>query len=102
MDIIKIFLRSPRRYISDFSKNTKKVQKRKIAVITKFLWFAKKKQNIKNLKDLKHRHIEMYIEDIDKNGIWDRSRKQYRKISEKTLNDHVSILRGFVNKVKIE
>jgi hypothetical protein len=102
MDIIKTFYKNPRRFIADYSKNVKKVQKRKIAVISKFLWFTKKKQNIKNLKDLKHRHIKMYIEEIEKNGIWDRSRKQYRKISEKTLNDHVSILRGFVNKVKIE
>jgi hypothetical protein len=102
MDIIKIFLRNPRRYIPDFSKNTKKVQKRKITIITKFLWFAKKKQNVKNLKDLKHRHIEMYIEEIEKKGVWDKSRKQYRKISERTLRDHISILRNFVDKVKIE
>jgi hypothetical protein len=44
----------------------------------------------------------MYIEDIDKNGIWDRSRKQYRKISERTLKDHISIIKSFIKNVKIE
>lgn len=102
MDIIKIFLRSPRRYISDFSKNTKKVQKRKIAVITKFLWFSKKRLNIKNLGQLQNIHLKKYIQEIKEKGVWDKSRKQYRKISEKTLKDHISILKNFIDKVKIE
>ena len=101
MDVIKAFLKNPRRFIKHYSKNVKKVRKRKIAVIIKFLWFSKKKLDVKNLKDLQNIHLKKYVKRIEQDGIWDKNRKQHRKTTPKTIQEHKNILKDFIENVKI-
>jgi len=102
MDIIRIFLKHPRRYIPDINKKIPKTRKYQINIVKKFLFYLKKELKIKNFNQITEFELNKYIEVIKQKGIWNNKNKRFEKISERTLKNHISILKQFLKRIKIQ
>ena len=100
MDMIKYFLKNKRRYL-DLKNITEKTKKEKIAKIYKFLIFCKKQLGINKLNQISEKTIKEYENYIAKNGIWNRNKKQFCRVSEKKIKEHISEIKKFYEKIKI-
>ena len=100
MDIVKYFLKNRRRYI-DLKNLADKTKKEKIAKVYKFLMFCKKELKIRKLSEINEDIIKKYEEFIKNKGIWNRNKKQFIKVSEKKIKEHISEIQKFYMKIKI-
>ena len=100
MDMIKYFLKHKRRYI-DLKNLSEKTKKEKISRIYKFLMFCKKQLQIKKLNEIDKNTIKKYEEFIKNKGIWNRNKKQFIKVSEKKIKEHLSEIKKFYLRTKI-
>ena len=100
MDIIKYFLKHKRRYI-DLKNLSEKTKREKIARIHKFLMFCKKQLGINKLNQISEKTIKEYENFIRNKGIWNRNKKQFIKVSDKKIKEHLSEIKKFYEKTKI-
>ncbi|HFC76814.1 MAG TPA: hypothetical protein ENJ27_01150 [Candidatus Moranbacteria bacterium] len=98
--MIKYFLKNKRRYI-DLKNLSEKTKKEKISKIYKFLMFCKKEIQIKKLNQINENIILQYENFIRSKGIWNRNKKQFIKVSEKKIKEHLSEIKKFYLKIKI-
>ena len=100
MDLIKYFIKNKRRYL-DLKNLTEKTKKEKIARIHKFLMFCKKELKLKKLNQINEKSIEKYENFIRSKGIWNRNKKQFIKVSDKKIKEHLLEIKKFYLKIKI-